>query len=116
MASSVTQFADQKNRDPIDVFLVCPNSKLRQGLNDKLNLPRWNVVQAGTGAGALEMLEQFGADDGILLLDPNLPDMGLNDFLDIVEVGYPNLQLITLDSETGQLTRTRAGFIHKSPS
>jgi hypothetical protein len=112
MASSVRQFVDQKNRDPIDVFLVCPNSKLRQGLNDKLNLPRWNVVQAGTGAGALEMLEQYAADDGILLLDPSLPDMGLNDFLDIVEVGYPNLQLITLDSETGQLTRSRGGFVN----
>jgi hypothetical protein len=116
MASSVTQFAGQEDRDPIDVFIVCPNSKLRRGLNDKLNLPRWNVIQAGTGAGALEMLEQFGAGDGILLLDPNLPDMGLNDFLDIVEVGYPNLQLMTLDSETGQLTRSRAGFAHNFPS
>jgi hypothetical protein len=116
MASSVTQFASHRDPDPIDVFLVCPNSKLRQGLNDKLNLPRWNVVQAGTGTGALEMLEKYGAGDGILLLDPNLPDMGLNDFLDIVEVQYPNLQLMTLDSETGQLTRSRAGFVHNFPS
>jgi DNA-binding response OmpR family regulator len=112
MASSVTQFAGHEDQDPIDVFIVCPNSKLRQGINDKLNLPRWNVIQAGTGAGALEILEQYGAGDGILLLDPNLPDMGLNDFLDIVELSYPNLQLMTLDSETGQLTRSRAGIVH----
>jgi DNA-binding response OmpR family regulator len=116
MASSVTQFASQEDRVPIDVFIVCPNSKLRQGLNAKLSLPRWNVVQAWTGAGALEMLHQHGADDGILLLDPNLPDMGLDDFLDIVEVQYPNLQLMTLDSENGQLKQSRAGFVHKFPS
>jgi DNA-binding NtrC family response regulator len=103
MASTVTQLASRGDRDPIDVFIVCPNSKLRQNLNDKLNLPRWNVVQAGTGEGALQMLQQHGADDGILLLDPNLPDLGLNDFLDIVEVQYPNLRLMTLDSDTGQL-------------
>ena len=110
MASSVTQFASHDDRSPIDVFIVCPNSKLRRELNSKLSLPRWNVVQAGTGAGALEMLNQHGADDGILLLDPNLPDLGLNEFLDIVEVQYPNLQLMTLDSGTGQLKRSWDSF------
>ncbi len=112
MASTVTQFASHDDRGPIDVFIVCPSSRLRQELNNKLNLPRWNVVQAGTGSGALEMLQQHGADDGIMLLDPNLPDLGLNEFLDIVEVQYPNLQLMTLDSNTGQLMRSRDGFFH----
>jgi DNA-binding response OmpR family regulator len=112
MASTVTQLVSHGDRSPIDVFIVCPSARLRQELNRKLNLPRWNVVQAGTGAGALEMFEQHGADDGILLLDPNLPDVGLNEFLDIVEVQYPNLQLMTLDSETGQLKCSRSGFVH----
>ncbi len=112
MASMVTQFASHEDRDPIDVFIVCPNSKLRQSLNDKLSLPRWNVVQAETAAGALEMLHQHRADDGILLLDPNLPDLDLNDFLDIVEVRYPNLRLMTLDSETGHSKRSLASFVH----
>jgi DNA-binding NtrC family response regulator len=112
MASSVTQFASHDDRSPIDVFIVCPNSRLRRELNNKLSLPRWNVVQAGTGAGALEMLNQHGANDGILLLDPNLPDLGLNEFLDIVEVQYPNLQLMTLDSDTGQLKPSWGGFVH----
>ena len=103
MASLVAQFTRQEDRMPIDVFVVCPNSRLRQDLNEKLGLPRWNVIQAESGAGALELLQKHGSDDGILLLDPNLPDLGLNDFLDIVEVQYPNLRLMTLDSDTGQL-------------
>jgi DNA-binding response OmpR family regulator len=112
MASTVTQFAGHKTQGPIDVFIVCADSRLRQNLNDKLSLPRWNVVQAGTGAGALEMLHQHGADGGILLLDPNLPDLELNDFLDTVEVQYSNLQLMTLDSSTGQLKGSSTGFVY----
>jgi transcriptional regulator with GAF, ATPase, and Fis domain len=103
MASLVAQFTRQEDRTPIDVFVVCPNSRLRQELNDRLGLPRWNVVQAGSGAAALELLQKNGADDGILLLDPNLPDLELNEFLGIVKVRYPNLQLMTLNSHTGQL-------------
>jgi DNA-binding response OmpR family regulator len=112
MASTAAQFADHNVPGPIDVFIVCPNSRLRQNLNDRLSRPRWNVVQAGTGAAALEMLHQHGADDGILLLDPNLPDLELNDFLNTVEVRYPNLQLMTLDSRTGQLKGSNTGFVY----
>jgi transcriptional regulator with PAS, ATPase and Fis domain len=103
MASLVAQFTRQEDRMPIDVFVVCPNSRLRQDLNEKLGLPRWNVIQAESGAGALELLQKHGSDDGILLLDPNLPDLELNEFLRIVKVRCANLQLMTLNSHTGQL-------------
>jgi DNA-binding NtrC family response regulator len=103
MASLVAQFTRQEDRMPIDVFVVCPNSRLRQDLNEKLGLPRWNVIQAESGAGALELLQKHGSDDGILLLDPNLPDLELNEFLRIVRVRCANLQLMTLNSHTGQL-------------
>ncbi len=103
MASLVAQFTRQEDRLPIDVFVVCPNSRLRQDLNIKLGLPRWNVIPAGSGAAALELLQKHGADDGILLLDPNLPDLELNEFLGIVRVRCPNIQLMTLNSHTGQL-------------
>jgi transcriptional regulator with PAS, ATPase and Fis domain len=72
-------------------------------LNEKLGLPRWNVIQTGTGAGALELLHKHGAEDGILLLDPNLPDLELNEFLGKIKTRYPNLQLMTLNAHTGQL-------------
>jgi transcriptional regulator with GAF, ATPase, and Fis domain len=103
MASLVAQYTRQEDRMPIDVFVVCPNARLRQDLKDKLGLPRWNVIETGSGAGALELLQKHDADDGILLLDPNLPDLELNEFLRIVKVRCPNLQLMTLNSHTGQL-------------
>ena len=103
MGIPVTQFARHEDRLPIDVLIVSPNPKLRQDLHDKLGLPRWNVIQAGSGAGALEMLNKRGADDGILLLDQMLPDLEPNEFHGMVRARFPNFQILTLNSHTGQL-------------
>jgi DNA-binding NtrC family response regulator len=103
MGFPVTQLGRYEDRVPIDVFVVSPNPKLRQGLQEKLSLPRWNVIQAGSGAGALELLRKHGADDGVLLLDPMLPDLDPNEFHGIVKDRFPNTQILTLNSHTGQL-------------
>ena len=103
MGIPVTQFARHEDRLPIDVLIVSPNPKLRQDLHDKLGLPRWNVIQAGSGAGALEMLNKRGVDDGILLLDQMLPDLEPNEFHGMVRARFPNFQILTLNSHTGQL-------------
>ncbi|MGA9671428.1 MAG: sigma-54 dependent transcriptional regulator [Terracidiphilus sp.] len=103
MGVPVTQFARYEDRVPIDVFVVSPNPKIRQALNDKLSLPRWNVVQAGSGTRALELLESNGTDDGVLLLDPMLPDLEPNEFHGMVKQRFPNTQILTLNSHTGQL-------------
>ena len=103
MGVPVTQFARYEDRLPIDVFVVSPNPKIRQALSDKLGLPRWNVVQAGSGTRALELLEDNGADDGVLLLDPMLPDLEPNEFHGMVKQRFPNTQILTLNSHTGQL-------------
>ena len=103
MGFPVTQFARHEDRLPIDVLIVSPNPKLRQDLHDKLGLPRWNVIQAGSGAGALEMLNKRGTDDGILLLDQMLPDLEPNEFHGMVRARFPNFQILTLNSHTGQL-------------
>lgn len=103
MGIPVTQFERFEDRIPIDVFVVSPNPRLRQELHDKLGLPRWNVIQAGSGAGALEVLHKHGADDGVLLLDPLLPDLEANEFNGIVRERFPNTQILMLNSHTGQL-------------
>ncbi len=103
MGVPVTQFARYEDRLPIDVFVVSPNPKIRQALGDKLSLPRWNVVQAGSGTRALELLEDNGSDDGVLLLDPMLPDLEPNEFHGMVKQRFPNTQILTLNSHTGQL-------------
>jgi DNA-binding NtrC family response regulator len=103
MATPVTQLVRYEDRVPIDVFIVSPNGKLRQQLHDKLGLPRWNVIQAGSGAKALELLRKHGGENGILLLDPMLPDLEPNEFQGMVGVRFPTTQILTLNAQTGQL-------------
>jgi DNA-binding NtrC family response regulator len=91
------------DRAPINVFVVSPNSNLRQELQDKLVLPRWNVIQAGSGAEALGLLRKHGFDDAVLLLDPMLPDLEPGEFNRMVTERHPNTQVLMLNSHTGQL-------------
>jgi transcriptional regulator with GAF, ATPase, and Fis domain len=102
-ATQATQLVRHEDRFPIDVFIVSPNSKIRQLLHDKLGIPNWNVLEAGSGTRALELLESRSADDGVLLLDPMLPDLEANEFHGIVRLRFPNTQILTLNSHTGQL-------------
>ena len=103
MAASATQFTHYVDRAPVDVFIVSPNPRLRQELHDKLGLPHWNVIQAASGAEALKLLQQHGADEGMLLLDSNLPDLEPNEFRSIVKTRFPNTQILRLNAQTGQL-------------
>jgi DNA-binding NtrC family response regulator len=103
MGIPITQFERFEDRVPIDVFVVSPNAKLQQELHDKLGLPRWNVLLASSGAEALQVLQKHGADDGVLLLDPLLPDLEPNEFNAIVRERFPNTQILMLNSHTGQL-------------
>ena len=103
MATPVVKFERFEERVSIDVLVVSPNSKLRLDLNEKLTLPRWNVVQAGGGAEALELLREHGSEDGVLLLDPMLPDLEAVEFQMIVRDRFPNIRVLILNSHTGQL-------------
>ena len=97
MGVTATQFVRHEDRLPIDVIIVSPNSKIRQILHEKLEASSWNVSEAGSGTRALELLEDRGSDDGVLLLDPMLPDLEPNEFHGIVKLRYPNTQILTLN-------------------
>jgi len=103
MATPATQFPRFEDRVPIDVFVVSSNGRLRQELQEKLGPPRWNVLHAAGGAEALKMLQHHGADDGVLLLDPQLPDLDANEFHEIVRDRFPNTQVMMVNAHTGQL-------------
>ena len=92
-----------EDRFPIDVLVVSPNARLRHDLQEKLTPPRWQVLQSGSGAGALELLRTHAGNDCILLLDPMLPDLEPNGFYAIVRDRHPNTQILMLNSHTGQL-------------
>lgn len=103
MATSAAQFPRFEDRVPIDVFVVSSNGRLREELQEKLGPPRWNVLHAGGGAEGLKLLQKHGAEDGVLLLDPQLPDLDANEFHEIVRERYPNTQVMMVNAHTGQL-------------
>src|ERR1700678_2029873 len=103
MGIAVPQLARSEDRAPIDVFIVSPNPRIRQTLQEQLGLPRWNVSQATSGSAALELLYKGGSRDGVLLLDPMLPDLEPTEFHGIVKDRFPNTQVLMLNSHTGQL-------------
>jgi len=85
----------------ISVLLVSPNSRLRLALRDKLRQPRWNLTEAASGAEALECLSENVSE--ILLLDPLLPDLESGEFSAMVREQFPNIQILSVNSHTGQL-------------
>jgi DNA-binding NtrC family response regulator len=103
MATLATQYVRFEDRNPIDVLVVSPNARLREGLHEKLNPPRWNLVQASSGAEVLRILRSRGDEDGVLLMDPSLPDLEAGEFQGIVRERFPNTQILMLNSHTGQL-------------
>jgi transcriptional regulator with PAS, ATPase and Fis domain len=103
MGTSVVQADRLEDRYPFNVIVVSPNAQLRQELEEKLVPERWCVFQAGSGAGALELLRKHESSDGVLLLDPMLPDLEPDGFRAIVGHRFPNTQVLMLNSQTGQL-------------
>jgi transcriptional regulator with GAF, ATPase, and Fis domain len=85
----------------IGVLLVSPNSRLRLQLREKLRQPRWNLIEAASGAEALEFLHELVSE--ILLLDPLLPDLESSEFSAMVREQFPSVQILTVNSHTGQL-------------
>jgi transcriptional regulator with GAF, ATPase, and Fis domain len=85
----------------ISVLLVSPNSRLRVALQEKLRQPRWSLTEASSGAEALECLNENVSE--ILLLDPLLPDLESGEFSAMVREQFPNIQILSVNSHTGQL-------------
>jgi transcriptional regulator with PAS, ATPase and Fis domain len=87
--------------DPIGVLVVSPNGRLRCELREKLSQGRWSLTEAASGAEALECLRE--GDSEILLLDPLLLDLESIEFSAMVREQFPNVQILSVNSNTGQL-------------
>jgi transcriptional regulator with GAF, ATPase, and Fis domain len=85
----------------IGVLLVSSNDDLRRDLASKLRSARWDVREALSGASALEKIHD-GAFS-MVLLDPALTDLNVDDFREILETTYPRIEIIPINSRTGQL-------------
>lgn len=85
---------------PSCVLVVSSNQDLRRNLIARLESGPWNVMEAGSGAEALQMTET--EQIAMILLDPGLPDLKVDDFKGIIEADYPDVTIIPINPHTGQ--------------
>src|SRR5215469_1921426 len=100
--SALSQVDLQKSPPPgtVSVLVVSPNANLRRELIRRLGSRHWEVNEAESGADALSKLDQFGGE--LVLLDPALPDLQPSEFRELVESRFPQIHLVTVNSQTGQ--------------
>jgi DNA-binding NtrC family response regulator len=103
MASSSPLPIRAEERFPINIFVISPNARIQQELQERLTQPHWNVISGRSGAQALEHLCRHASEEGVVLLDPQLPDIQAGEFIGIVRTRFAQLQVLTLNAHTGQL-------------
>lgn len=84
----------------IGVLIVSSNQDLRRSLVQRLEFGQWNLIEAASGAEALQLTETEAVS--LVLLDPGLPDLRVDDFKSIVESDFPEITIIPINPHTGQ--------------
>lgn len=103
MGLAMTEFVEETSAGAMNVLVVSSNPKLRERLQERLDPARWNLVEALSGAGALEVLYGQGDAEGLLVLDPMLPDLDPGEFQAMIRSRFPRMQMVMLNPRTGQL-------------
>ncbi len=83
----------------VSVLVVSPQSDVRRELMSRVRSERWHLVEAVSGAHALDQLET--GEFELLLLDPRLPDLDVAEFQFLVRAQFPDVQIMMLDGHTG---------------
>ncbi len=85
--------------DTVRLLIVSESTIVQQELASRLSSSNWSRQFAGSGAHALEkLLEQ---DFELLLLDPALPDIAIDEFQSLVQTHSPATKIVCLDPQTG---------------
>jgi DNA-binding NtrC family response regulator len=85
---------------PVGLLVVSSNPDLRHDLLTRLESDHWMLSQASSGAEALEKID--GGEASLILLDPNLPDLKVDEFKAILQSQYPDVAVIPINPHTGQ--------------
>jgi DNA-binding NtrC family response regulator len=83
----------------VGLLVVSPNRDLRRNLVVSLVSNRWLIIEAASGAEALDRLES--GDVSLVLLDPGLPDLKIDDFKELVQSQYPDVAIVPVNPHTG---------------
>ena len=78
----------------VRLLLVGADGELRRAMRQRLGDPSWFIRESHSGSDALEKLMQEPSE--ILLLAPQLPDLDVSEFQDMVRLQFPGVQVISL--------------------
>ncbi|UTA46779.1 response regulator transcription factor [Simiduia sp. 21SJ11W-1] len=108
----------------MDILIIDDHALFRDGLSVLLHQlePNAQVREVGSGAAAMEQLQQQAVEFDIVLLDYHLPDQDGMSILADIKAEFPELPVILLSAEEDPALVMRAlqagasGFITKSSS
>jgi DNA-binding NtrC family response regulator len=83
------------------VLVASANSALREKVRRSLHDQSWTVQEVSGGADALAKLES--GDWQLLFLDQRLPDLDAEEVMQIINVRFPGIQVVILDSDGGPI-------------
>ena len=86
--------------EAVGLVVVSPNRELRFDVAARLQSGRWAVSQATSGAEALERVES--GEISLVLLDAALPDLRVDEFKELLQAEYPQVEIIPIHPHTGQ--------------
>ncbi len=84
----------------VGVLVVSSHEDIRGQLVSRLQSSRWDIHEVPSGASALEKINDGSVS--LVLLDPDLPDLKVEEFRQIVRANYPGVEVIPVNSHTGQ--------------
>jgi DNA-binding NtrC family response regulator len=84
----------------VSLLVVSTNQELRRDLISRLRSRRWSVQEASSGAAALDKIHSGNAT--LVLLDPELPDLRVDEFREILRSQYPHVEIVPINAHTGQ--------------
>ena len=85
---------------PVGLLVVSSNADLRHDLLTRLESDHWILTEASSGAEALEKID--AGEASLILLDPGLPDLKVDEFKAILQSQYPDISVIPINPHTGQ--------------
>lgn len=86
--------------ETLGLLVVSSNEELRRELVLRLQSDHWSLDQVASGAEALEKIDAGAVS--MVLMDPNLPDLKVDEFKAIVQAQYPYVTVIPVNPHTGQ--------------
>ena len=92
----------QSDEKALQVLLLSAKPSFIDQLRERLEPLAWDVCEARSGAEALEVLHEKGTIE-VLLLDPVLPDLLPTEFCGMVRDRYPEIEILTMNTQTGHL-------------